>query len=268
MSLTKLTHMVDPEVMADMISAGLENAIRFSSLAEFDRTLEGQPGSTITVPYFKYIGDAEDVAEGEAIDLALLETDSDSAEVKKAGKGVKITDEAALSGYGDPLGEAEKQLLLSIAGKVDEDCMEALAGTSLAYTDGSAWDIDTIEAAIDIFNDEDQEPMVLFMNSKDATQLRKAVADDWDRNSDLGDEIIVRGTYGGVLGAQVVRSNRLDEGTALLVKSGALKIYLKRIAEVESARDIVNKATVITVDQHYVAHLYDESKVVKIVIEG
>lgn len=267
MALTKLQNMVDPQVLADMISAELENAIRFSPLARVDRTLVGRPGSTITVPKFKYIGDADDVAEGEAIDLALLETATEEFTIKKAGKGVEITDEAILSGLGDPIGEAARQLTMSIANKVDNDVLAALDTTSLVYSEGTAWDLDTISNAIDIFNDEDDEPMVLIMNPKDAAQLRKAVAGDWDRASDLGDDIIVRGTYGAVLGAQVVRSRKVPEGTAYLVKQGALAIYMKRNVEIESDRDIVRKTTVITADQHYGAHLYDESKAIKIKVE-
>lgn len=263
---TKLTNMVDPEVMAQMISAELPNAIRFAPLARVDNTLVGRPGSTITVPKFKYIGDAEDVAEGTPIDLSLLETDVEDFTIKKAGKGVEITDEAVLSGLGDPIGEATKQLKMAIANKIDNDCLTALATTTLAYSAGTAWDVDTISNAMDIFGDEDTEPMVLLMNSKDASKLRKAVAGDWDRASDLGDNIIVNGTYGSVLGAQVVRSNKLAEGTAYLVKAGALAIYMKRAVEVESDRDIINKTTVITADEHYGAHLYDESKAIKITV--
>lgn len=266
MTMTKLTNMVDPEVMAQMISAELPNAIRFAPLARVDNTLVGRPGSTITVPKFKYIGDAEDVAEGTPIDLSLLETDVEDFTIKKAGKGVEITDEAALSGLGDPIGEGTKQLKMSIANKIDNDCLTALATTTLTYSAGTAWDLDTISNAMDVFGDEDTEPMVLIMNSKDASKLRKAVAGDWDRASDLGDNIIVNGTYGSVLGAQVVRSNKLAEGTAYLVKAGALAIYMKRAVEVESDRDIINKTTVITADQHYGAHLYDESKAIKITV--
>lgn len=268
MAQTKLANMVNPEVMADMISAELDKAIRFSPLANVDTTLVGTPGSTITVPKFTYIGDATDVAEGTAIDLALLSTDTDQFTIKKAGKGVEITDEAILSGYGDPMGEAARQLTLSIANKVDNDVLAALATTTLAYTAGTAWNLDTIADAIDVFGDEDDASMVLIMNPSDASELRKAVAGNWDRASDLGDDIIVNGTYGGVLGAQVIRSNKLTSGTAYLVKPGALAIYMKRNVEVESDRDIVNKTTVMTADEHYGAHLYDESKAIKITVTG
>ena len=263
---TFLKDMVDPQVMADMISAELENLIRFAPLARIDNTLVGRPGSTITVPCFKYIGDATDVAEGEPIEIALLETDTENFTIKKAGRGIEITDEAILSGLGDPLGEGIRQLGLAIANKIDNDVLNALSTTSLVYSAGTAWDLDTVSDAMDIFADEDDEPMVLILNPKDASALRKAVANDWERPSDLGDQIVVSGTYGGVLGAQVVRSNKLEEGTGYLVKAGALAIYMKRNVMVEADRDIIHKTTVVTADEHYGAHLYDESKAIKITV--
>lgn len=266
MTMTKLMNMVDPEVMADMISAELENLIRFAPLARVDSTLTGRPGSTITVPKFKYIGDAEDIAEGTAIDIALLETSTEDFTIKKAGRGIEITDEAILSGLGDPLNEGTRQLTMAIANKVDNDVLESLATTPLEYTAGTAWNVDTVSDAMDLFADEVDESMVLIMNTKDASKLRKAVALDWERPSDLGDNIIINGVYGGVLGAQVVRSNKLAEGTAYLVKAGALAIYMKREVLVEADRDIINKTTVVTADKHYGAHLYDDSKAIKITV--
>ena len=54
-TVTKLENMVDPQVLADMISAELEDAIRFAPLANVDRSLVGRPGSTITVPLLAYL---------------------------------------------------------------------------------------------------------------------------------------------------------------------------------------------------------------------
>lgn len=266
MAQTKLANLVNPEVMAGIIRAELPNAIRFAPLANVDNTLVGRPGDTVTVPKFKYIGDAADVAEGTAIDIALLEAATEPFTIKKAGKGVEITDESVLSGYGDPIGEGTRQLTLSIANKVDNDALAALATTSLAYTSGTAWNLDTIDNAIAIFDDEDPEAMVLLMNPKDALALRKNVAADWTRASELGDNIVVSGAFGEVLGAQVVRSNKLTEGTAYLVKRGALQIFMKRDVEIETDRDIVKKTTVVTADEHYGVHLYDESKAIKITV--
>ncbi|MBS8076346.1 N4-gp56 family major capsid protein, partial [Streptococcus suis] len=117
--LTKMEQMLDPEVLADMIDAEIGKAIRFAPLAEVDTTLQGQPGTTLTVPKWDYIGDAEEVAEGEPIPVTQLGFTKTTMTIKKIGKSVEITDEAILSGYGDPVGQAAKQIVQAIDHKVD-----------------------------------------------------------------------------------------------------------------------------------------------------
>ena len=47
-------------------------------------------------------------------------------------KAVGITEEARLSGLGNPIGQAESQLAKAIAGKVDNDILaEALKSTNI-----------------------------------------------------------------------------------------------------------------------------------------
>lgn len=50
MTQTKIAQLVNPEVMADMVSAKLPKMIKFTSLAYVERELVGQPGNTVTVP--------------------------------------------------------------------------------------------------------------------------------------------------------------------------------------------------------------------------
>ncbi|MEQ6856078.1 N4-gp56 family major capsid protein [Lysinibacillus capsici] len=265
MTMTKMANMVNPEVLKDMISAELDKAIRFAPLARVDRTLVGRAGNTVTVPRFEYIGDAVDVEEGEEIPVKTLSTSTQQATIKKAGIAVELSDETLLSGHGDIVGESVKQIRDSIANKIDNDALEALATTTLASNATGELTVDVVEAAQDLFNDEDQEDMVLICSPKHAAQLRKDAAQDWARASELGDNILVTGVFGEVLGAQVVRSKKLDNtNTAYLVKRGALAIYLKRDVEVESDRDILTKSTVISADEHYGVVLEDESKAVKI----
>lgn len=268
MPQTKLANLVKPEVLKGIISYELKNAIRFSPLARVDQTLVGQAGDTVTVPRFEYIGDAEDVAEGVAMGTSVLTTSTQKATIKKAGKAVELTDESVLSGYGDPLGEAARQLRLAIANKVDNDTLEALKTTTLVHTTaaGGKLDIAAVEAAQAIFNDEDDATMVLIANPADVIVLRNSAGEGWTRASALGDNLLISGTFGEVLGAQVIRSRKVPKGTAYLVKAGALAIYLKRGVEVESDRDILAKTTVISADEHYGVVLEDESKAVKITI--
>lgn len=268
MPQTKLANLINPQVLKDMISAELPNAIRFAPLARVDNTLVGQAGNTVTVPRFEYIGDAEDVAEGVAMGTTTLTTSSQQATVKKAGKAVEITDEAALSGYGDPIGEAKRQLVMSIANKIDNDTLTALATTTLVHITAASGKLDvaTVEAGQALFNDEDDSPMVLIANPADAAVLRNDASGNWTRGSVLGDKILVSGVFGEVLGAEVIRSRKLAKGTAYLVKAGALAIYMKREVAIETDRDILAKTTVISADEHYGVVLEDESKAVKITI--
>lgn len=264
---TKLADLVDPQVLADMIAGQLPNAIRFSPLAVVDRTLVGTPGSTITVPAWTYIGDAEDVAEGEAIPIAKLTQTDKQMTIKKAGKGIEITDEAVLSGYGNPLNEAQRQLVLSIANKVDNDAIAELGKATQSHTATDGLTVADLEAAIGLFNDEDDADLVLIASPADAAKLRVDAAQNWLNGTEVGADRLVSGVFGEILGAQVVRSRKLD-GEAYLVKRGALRLNLKRDVLVETDRDIIHKTTVVTADQHYGVYLYDESKAVKIVTTG
>ena len=52
MAITKLEKMINPEVMADMISAKVEKKISVIPFAKVDTTLQGRAGNTITIPVF------------------------------------------------------------------------------------------------------------------------------------------------------------------------------------------------------------------------
>lgn len=262
MAVTKISDLIDTEVMADTISAQLPNTIRFAGVAPIDCSLEGQPGTTINVSKYKYIGDARDVAEGAAIDYTKMDGISTKRPIKKAAKGIELTDEVVLGGYGDPVGEAVKQIMMAVASKVDNDIVEEAKTAPLKIKCPINLDmIDKIEAA---FNHDDGICGVLFVNNLDGAALRKAAGDNWTRASALGDEILAKGAFGEYLGWQVVRTNKVAAGNALAVKPGALKVFLKRGVLAESERDITHKTTRINADQHYVVALVDDTKVVQI----
>ncbi|CAA3892708.1 putative major capsid protein [Staphylococcus aureus] len=221
--VTKTSNQIIPEVLAPMMQAQLEKKLRFASFAEVDSTLQGQPGDTLTFPAFVYSGDAQVVAEGEKIPTDILETKKREAKIRKIAKGTSITDEALLSGYGDPQGEQVRQHGLAHANKVDNDVLEALMGAKLTVN-ADITKLNGLQSAIDKFNDEDLEPMVLFVNPLDAGKLRGDASTNFTRATELGDDIIVKGAFGEALGAIIVRTNKLEAGTAILAKKGAVKL--------------------------------------------
>ena len=95
------------------------------------------------------------MAEGGEVAIEKMTTSTRKATIKKAMKGIGLTDEAVLSGYGNPVGEANTQLALAIAAKIDNDCMDALLTASLTY-DGSQNTIsyNGIVDAVDLFEEE------------------------------------------------------------------------------------------------------------------
>lgn len=272
---TKLANMINPEVMADMVSAKLPKLLKFTPLAYVETALEGQPGSVLTVPAFEYAGDATDVAEGEAIPLDQLTTKKTTMTIKKAGKGYEITDEAVLSGLGDPIGQATYQLGLAIANKIDNDIVE-IAKTATQHVAEAPTTLETIDKALQIFEDEEDVRYVAVINPKDAISLKANIGKEWVKGSELGAEMVVSGTFGEAGGVQIVRSKKVEQGKGFLVqvsakqtdpddeaKYGAFVINLKRNVAIETDRDIIKKTTVITGDEHYGVYLYDQSKVVK-----
>lgn len=279
MAVTKIEDLINPEVLAPMISAKIEAKVIVSKIAKVDKTLVGQPGNEVTVPQYHYIGDAEDVAEGVAMGTAKLETGSTSFTIKKAGKGVSITDEAILSGYGDPVGESEKQLATAIANKIDNDVLEVLTGEGVQLTagDGTAQiSYAGVVDAEDLFDEEVSSDKILYVHPKQMTKLRKDA--DFISADKYDGKIMTSGEVGKIGTCRVVRSRKvkLDETNAYylcpMVKlnndaeteadAPAVTIYLKRDTQVERDRHANSGTTDIYTNKHYGVALTNTSKVV------
>lgn len=281
--ITKIADLINPQVMADMISAKIANKIVVAPFAKIDTTLQGVPGNTVTVPQYAYIGDAADIAEGVAAETVKLTASTTTVTVKKAMKAVELTDEAVLSGYGNPVGETNTQLAKSIASKVDSDAMTALQGAQLVYN-GSAAAIkySGIVDAIDLFEEEVNSEKVIFVHPKQVTQLRKD--SDFISADKYKAGVILTGEIGMIANCRVVPSKKVpvvkvgETGSQVdcyacpIVKlnndaeteddASALTIYLKRDTNVETDRVSLSRKTDISVDKHYAVALSNTSKVV------
>lgn len=229
---TKLANLINPQVLGDFLDKKLVDAIKFSPLATVVMNLVGQPGTTLDIPFYTYIGDADDVTEGEDIVLGQLTEDKTQATIKSIGKGVQITDKAVLAGYGDPISEAGAQLLQSLASKVDADCLTALSGIASGMTHtitGTEFTADDIADALVKFGEDIEGEKVIIVSPATYAALRKA--DDWCPASEIAAQMIIQGSVGMVHGCQVVVSNKLAGAhakQAFIVKPGALALIMKR----------------------------------------
>lgn len=279
MAVTLLEKLINPEVMADMISAELEDKLQATRFYKVNRTLTGRAGDTITVPTWHYIGQAEVLAENEEGTVTEMTTEDISYTVKKVVKNVTLTDEAVLSGFGDPVGQANMQLRMAIQDRMENDGIELLQNIPIGDPDYLTVDepskplsYSLVVDAIDTMRLEEQdEPLYILVGRAGIKTLRKD-----ERFTDLtamGDRVILTGAVGTIAGATVVISNRIDElntgadTRAYVFKPEVFTAFMKRDINLETARGetgVLHKRTLISSDAHYVIAIEDYEKVVAI----
>ena len=273
MATTVLENLINPQVIADWVESKLVDNMVFSPLADVDYTLQGQAGNTVNFPKWSYIGDATVLGEASTLSVATLTTSIASVTIYKIAQGVEITDEAVLSGLGDPIGEGAQQITLAMASKIDNDMLNTLAtdipSTMTMETTAStvAPKGDDITDALELFGEDIAGVKVAVVPPAVYTQMRKAGKADgsWIPASELSANVAIRGALGEFQGCQILLSNKLKTtGDVFIVKPGALRLILKRGVMVETDRDILRFTTVVTGSTHYATYLYNESGAIKI----
>lgn len=271
MSETLLSGLINPQVLADYMDEKLIDKITFMPLAEENTNLVGAPGDTISIPKYGYIGDATVVAENGQITAAALSATKVDKKVQKYAKAVTLTDEAALSAYGNPAQETADQLMMAIDSKIDADFVTELADATLEYgVYNTALNGDIVAEALELFGEDQETPQALVVPNADLTGIRKD-DDHFIKASDVGQNILISGIIGGIWGCQVKPSNRLDVAStaknrkSYIVRPGALGFVSKRGVTVEEKREADYGRTMYIATKMGIPYLRDESKVVKII---
>ena len=274
MAVTKLSDLVNPEVLADMIIEKLKAKISVIGYAKLDTSLEGRAGSEVSVPRRKFDGVAVEVAEGEAIPIRKLVDKIAKYAIKKAGVGTEVTDEAVESGLGDPVNDSVMAIVNSILAKLDMDAMAEFLKSDTIFTDDGQIDYEAVVNAIDLFDEEEISEKVIFVNPKQVTSLRQDEA--FIDRTKYGNEVMVTGEIGSIGGARIKQSKRvegcggyfynpivqLSTDVEVDEETPALTYYLKRDTNIEFDRISRYRKTEVTGDQMYVVALTNGEKVV------
>lgn len=235
--VTKMNNMINPEVMGDMLDAKIEAQLKLTPYAKVDTTLQGVPGDTKTVPSWNYIGDAEDVAEGEEVDTTKMTASKSTFTIKKAMKSVSITQESINSGLGNPVGQAESQLAKSIAGKVDNDVLNEAYKAKMSSGDGTSQISYSglVDASTKFEDEEDGIEKVLFIHPAQEGALLK------DSNFISADKyepgVMIKGAIGKVAGCQVKKSKKVKLVTYAKDENGTVTISADNLAEYQAKVD-------------------------------
>ena len=279
MAITKLTDIVNPQVMGDMLEAKIPAMLKFTPFAAVDTTLQGVAGDTKTVPSWAFVGAAADVNEGVAVTPDKMTASTKTFKIKKAMKSISITQEAVNSGLGDPVGQAEAQLGKAIAVKLDADVLTA-ALTSNNIVDKSTSKINyaNIVDGVGAFDEEEITEKVMFVNPSQITDLRKDA--DFISADKYNNAVIMTGEIGMIAGTRIVPSKQIVDASGVyqcpIVKLEAaspdteytsaelpaLTIFLKQDTTVDTEWFPKSQSMDITAAKYYGVALTNESKVV------
>ena len=174
---------------------------------------------------------------------AKLTASSTTFTIKWAGKSISIYQTAINSGLGNPIGQAETQLSKSIAGKVDNDVLDAAyTGTNIyAASTLAAVSYDGIVDANAKFEDEeDGIEKVMFINpAQEATLLKD---DDFLSADKFTSGVAVNGAIGKIAGCWIKKSKKVkliqyekaEDGTITIVaENGTESSTAKKLSTVQ-----------------------------------
>ncbi|WP_297637935.1 N4-gp56 family major capsid protein [uncultured Clostridium sp.] len=260
--------LINNAFLGEMIGAALPAKLRFGGLAKVDNTLVGQPGDTIKVEKYAYMGAAEKVEEGKAIPVGDLTMTSQSVTLAKAGKGFKLTDEEIQRRGNEVVNEGKNQLTMSIADKIDDDSYAALKTTKLKYNCATSIKFQEILKAKALFQSEnDGEKFALYIHPDQEADI--ILDPGFMPSSKLNDSYVVEGAIGRIAGCDVIKSLKVKKVANkyhdVIVRESALGIKLGKSVGIEDARDASVQTTTWYGSEVYVVYLAKDNGAVELV---
>jgi N4-gp56 family major capsid protein len=235
MASTKLSDIINPQVMANMIEAKITAQCKITPYAHVNTDLQGVPGDTLTVPSWNYIGDAADFdpenAAGDEIETTKLTAGSTTFTVKCAAKAVSILQTAINSGLGNPVAQANLQLAKSIIGKIDNDVLAAAYTATTVHDAAASIGYAGIVDAISKFQDEeDGIDKVMFIHpNQEATLLKDA---DFISADKFTAGVALNGAIGKIAGCWIKKSLKVKTET-IGTGASARTVYVNPIIKTE-----------------------------------
>lgn len=285
MATTTAADLIIPEVWADAVGPHILGKAVLAPLADQDDQLVGQPGDSVNFPRWDYIGDAVDLQEGVPMDTETMSMSDSHATIKEVGKAVELTDTAVLTALGSPTPQAQTQIALAVARKVDADLR---AAAELVETgedskgNAKTWRPLAVPAAdVPLSWNRLTQGFALLGDEYDPSELAGIVVHSTQHMQLMNDPnflsvdkfgqgaVIMRGQVGTVGGIPVLISDRATPVTgavegynALIIRKGALALKHKRRPLVEKDRDILKRTNIITTNAHYAVKRVDDRGVI------
>lgn len=266
-------NLIVPEVYSGLVREKIAGKVIVSQFAETDTTLVGTPGETLVFPQWKFIGIAADHTPGTKMDTTKLKQSEARATIKMvAAPGIEIEDSDNLVAWGNQMNEGVAQQAISMALKLDDDCIDALLTapvTSALAKDGEVTFDELVEAEGlfgDDFNVDDVDAIIIHScYKKSFINMNGFVNKDLTYVDGNNAGVQRNNCIGSFMGVPVVVTDRLlrsGKHPIIILKKGALKIISKEAPFVETARDASLRSTKVYCSDFYAVALMKEDAVV------
>lgn len=270
MAQTVISDIINPEVLADQVSAKFPDYLVFGQFPgiDVDDTLMKPGGTKVKMPFFKRIGSFGSMTEGTPLVPGKIDTGSEEAIVVRAGLAIQILDTAELVSLPSPMNEAVAQISRRAAEYLDSTLVTAAEKTPnyLDYSQTGAGTMDDVAilGGLAKLGDNYQRILAngaLIMHSKPYMDLQALgkVQNAYQGNFDN----LKTGVVGMFLGLPIYLSDRVTTATvssatvynSYIVGPGALQLMYQRNLLIEFDRDVLLQANVAVATIHHATHL-------------
>lgn len=274
MAYVAITDIINPEVLADQVAAKFPDMLAFVGTSVVNINDEfplGSPGTEFKMPFWKRGGSFAAMTEGTPLVPGKVTTGSEFATVLRAGIAYENLDTALLVSIPDPMAEMAGQLSRRLAEYLDDSLITKANLTPNLYDQsvngaGTLTADAIITAAITALGDNHSKLMggsgALIMHSKPYGDLMKLGL--IQNMYQAGMDVVKSGQIPTLLGMPIIISDRVTTTTVsgvvyyntYIAGPDALGLYFQRLVNVETFRDILLKANLLSADVHFAPHLY------------
>lgn len=274
MAVTAIADIINPEVLADQISAKFPDMLVLgnTNLVEVDSTFPlGSPGTVFKLPFWKRIPAFGSLTEGTAMTPGKITTSAEFCVVQRAGAAYEVYDTAQLVSKADPVSEVSSQIGRRAAEWIDNALVVEAGKTPNTYDytalgTGGKFDQNTVAAAITSTLGDNyakvQAGGAIIMHSKPFGDLLQTGA--IQNQYQFGGDVMKTGGIPMLSGLPIIVSDLVTTSVVstvtkyqtFIVGPGALALFYQRQVNVEFDRDILLQADVIASSVHFSPHLF------------
>lgn len=275
MANTVNKNVIVPEVYSQLVREKILGRVKVAQFAEnLGSIVNKEVGETIIFPVWQYIGDASDIAVGASMTAIEMKQKNSTATIKMiAAPAVKVFDYDNITALGRAIDEAGQQQAISIARKLDTDCIGEAVKTPFKAQLATK-DVITETELLDA--------LAMYGDDRDVVDFHAVVCHsvfaksfylmDGFIKSDItytktGNGIVRNGVIGSYMGIPVVLSDRCydtenQEGFLMFIKKGSLGYMPKEKPFTETERIAAERSTIVYASQVYAVKLIDEAGIV------